>query len=121
MQRVMLVAQRAHTTGLEDQTRVGRNVRADPAARQRTQDVAVGDDEHVVRLRHAAGRPADRRGVEALADLGDEGVEAGGDLFRGSVRDWSEIFLERSLDTGGDKRHALIGDIGPGSRGLGVH
>jgi len=81
----MLVAQRPHASGFQDQTRVVRDVLANPTARERPQEVAVGHDQHVKGLGHAALGLADGVLVEALADVGDDGVAAGGDVGGGSA------------------------------------
>ena len=83
---MMIVAQRSNTTSLEQQRWIGSDIVADPATRERTEDMAVGDDEHVVGLLDRALGSADGVGVEALADFGDEFVETVGDLLGGSIR-----------------------------------
>jgi len=44
VQVMMLIAQRPHASGLEDQTRVIGDVLANPAARESPQEVTVGYD-----------------------------------------------------------------------------
>jgi hypothetical protein len=85
IQIVMLITQRPHSSSFEDQARVVRDILANPAARERSQEVAVGDDQHVERLVHATLGLANGVLVEALADVGDDGVAAGGDVGGGSV------------------------------------
>ena len=85
VQVVMLITQRPHSSSFEDQARVVRDILANPAARERSQEVAVGDDQHVERLVHATLGLANGVLVEALADVGDDGVAAGGDVGGGSV------------------------------------
>jgi hypothetical protein len=77
---VVLVAQRSHTTSFEDQTRVVRDVLADPAAGKGSQEVPVCDYQHIEGLRYAAFGFTDCVGVEAAADVGDDGVATGGDV-----------------------------------------
>lgn len=84
VQIVMLIAQRPYASGFQDQTRIIRNVLVDPPAGESSQEVAVGDDQHVEGLVHAALGLADGVLVEALADVGDDGVAAGGDVGGGS-------------------------------------
>jgi hypothetical protein len=81
----MLITQRPHSSSFEDQARVVRDILANPAARERSQEVAVGDDQHVEGLVHATLGLANGVLVEALADVGDDGVAAGGDVGGGSV------------------------------------
>jgi hypothetical protein len=80
----MLITQRPHSSGFEYQTRVICDVLPNPAARKRSQEVAVRYNQHVKGLVHAAFGLADGMFVEALADVGDDGVAAGGDVGWGS-------------------------------------
>jgi hypothetical protein len=86
VQIMMLIAQRSHSSSFQDQTRVIRDVLANPAARERSQEVTVGYDQHVEGLVHAAFRLADGVLVEALAYVVDNGVAASGDVGGGSGR-----------------------------------
>lgn len=81
LQTVMLVAQRAHTSRLQDQAGVVRDVLADPSPSESAEDVAVRDNEHVVGLLDRPLRFADGGSVEARADIGDEGVKAACDVL----------------------------------------
>lgn len=87
----MLVAQRPHTSCLEDQTRIVRDVGADPARRESAQEVSVRYDEHVEGRAHAAFRLPDGGRVVGFADGGDQGVAAGGYVGWGSGRGVLEI------------------------------
>jgi hypothetical protein len=105
VQIVMLITQRPHSSSFEDQTRVVRDILANPAACEGSQEVAVGDDQHVEGLVHAAFGLADGVLVEALADVGDDGVAAGGDVGGGSGRErvslwWLSSAVARFLYSG---------------------
>lgn len=84
LQTVMLVAQRSHSASFKNQARIVRNVLANPATGECSQEVAVSNDQDVEGLGDAAFGLSDRVGVEALADVGDDGVTAGGDVGGGS-------------------------------------
>ena len=84
IQIVMLVAQCSHSTSFKDQRRVVCDIRADPATCECSQEVTVGDNKYVEGFGHAALGLSDRVGVEALADVGDDGVAASGDVGGGS-------------------------------------
>lgn len=117
IQTVMLVAKRAHSAGLKDQTRVVCDVLVDPAACESSQEVAVGYDQHVEGLGHAAFGLSDGVGVEALADVGDDGVTAGGDVGGGSggvLVGWSSNRIHGS----GDGRRLKTGIL---TLRLGIH
>lgn len=75
VQTMMLIAQSAHTSCLEQETRVSANVLVDPARGESSQYVPVGHDQHVERLRYATFWLADGVGVPALTDVCYERVE----------------------------------------------
>jgi hypothetical protein len=111
----MLIAQRPHSSSFEDQTGVIRDILANPAARESSQKVAVGYDQHIEWLVHAAFGLANGVFVEALANVGDDGVAAGGYVGGGSKKKGLlvvGVFLSLSIILGIEERKATYSPPG---------
>lgn len=77
---MVLIAQRAHAASLHQECRLSQGL-PDPADGKGSQDMAVADDHDVALALRLAHGPANDRFVVALADLVDQPIDPGDDLF----------------------------------------